>query len=340
MSSPLISVHVVAQEPARSAEPTLQSIALQTHAPLQVVLIDNASRDRETASFRFLGPETMVLRNFRDQGFSRAHNQGLASLYTRWPRETWSQRYIALLSSRAILSSATLQELVRVLEEDPMCMAVSPKVRRASLRIEEDVERPELVDAGIIEQVGMLFSSSLELYSRGRGEKDEGQYDQVSGDVLLGTWCVLIRASALMQAKVGDEWLDADLPEPYAMADLIWRLQTLGMSTRVVPSAIAWVQAASSTSLTLWSWIRSWYGQAASRERGMRGYVCILRAKNAPWGKIFLALPFLFVVWLRRIFQLLVDPRALPFVLGGWMKLPRALKKRRFLQLAISQSRR
>lgn len=335
-----LSVHLVVAHPALSVVPTLQSLGAQTRRDIQIVVVDNASQDVQIPWSHGGGPEVMLLRNFRDQGFARAHNQALSSLFARWPQETWKDRYIMLLSSRVLLAPDAIEYLYRAFEEHPDIQVASPKVHRAHLQMVQDGDELQRIDSEIFEQTGVELTRGLEPRSRGAGEKDVDQYDEKDEAFLPGTWCLMIRADALMRAKVGDEWLDGDLPEAWAMADLAWRFRLLQMPMKTVPLALAWIQAASSQTRRGWlERVRAWYGAEALRVRAGRSYACVLRLKNASWGAMFMAFPWIGAAWVSRLFVLVLDPRAMSEVLRSWAIIPRAWRKRRFLQLAIRQSR-
>lgn len=339
MSSPFVSIHFAVSHPASSIVPTLQSLGAQSYQTFQIILVDNASQDVEIPWERGMGPEVMTLRNFRDQGFARAHNQALSSLFARWEPSTWQERYIVLASSRILFAPDAIQQMIQALEQDSTLMVVAPKVRQASLHASEDSDEPILKDNGIVEQVGLKLGHGLALTPRGRGEKDVGQYDSQPPE-LAGSWCLVMRASALMQAKMGEEWLDVDLPEVYAMADVAWRLRTLRLPIQLVPQALVWVQRAQTPPKGIIARIKYWYGQEALQERKTYSFACVLRGKNAAWSSLIIAIPWLFFAWLKRLLVTLADPRILPTIMKSWLALPSALNKRRFLSLAIQQAQR
>lgn len=336
---PLVSLHLVVSHPAGSMTPVLQSLGSQTWSQFQIVLVDNASQDRKEPWPRGAGPEIMVLRNFRDQGFARAHNQALTSLFARWDPSTWSERYIILTSSRIIFAPEALTHLLEALERNPTLMAVAPKVRQARVESQEESDEPGLIDSECLEQMGVMLGRKQEPRARGQAEKDTGQYDEVAPD-LLSTWCVAIRASALMATKVGEEWLDEDLPESYALADLAWRLKILQIPTQLIPSALVWVRTGSNKRLGWLGRVRRWYGQESLQARRERSYAVVLRCKNIAFSTMIKALPWLFVQGLTRFMMTFLDPRVIPALIRSRLAVIRALRKRQFLKLAIQRSRR
>lgn len=334
MSSPLASLHVAVTQPASSAKPTLQSLRAQTECAFEVVVIDNASQDSAAPWVRGDGPDVMVLRNFRDQGFVKAHNQALTSLFARWPEDARKTRWVGLLSSRVMLAPECVAELIRATQMHPEVTVFSPKVRAAHLDRQDDRDEPQLVDTGIIEEAGRTFSKSLELIPRGKGERDEGQYDEHSEDVLPGPWCLFVRADVLMRAKVGEDWLDASLPGVYSILDLIWRLRVLDEPMMFVPRALAWVQRSTLSSLGWLARLRRWYGLEASRARAARSYICILRLKQATGRQMAYAMPWLVASWGIRLLEACADPQIISTMLRSWLAIPVAFRARGMLRLA------
>jgi GT2 family glycosyltransferase len=334
MSSPLASLHIAITQPASSAKPTLESLRAQTERAFEVVVVDNASQDGTAPWARGEGPDVMVLRNFRDQGFVKAHNQALTSLFARWSEDARKTRWIGLLSSRVMLAPDCLAQLLQAAQSHPDVAVFSPKVRAAHLERQDDRDEPQLVDTGIIEEVGRTFSKSLELMPRGQGTRDEGQYDGPAEQVLPGPWCLFVRADVLMRAKVGEEWLDASLPEQYAVLDLVWRLQMLGEPMMIAPQALAWVQRPLISSLGWVGRLRRWYGLEASRARAARSYLCVLRIKQATWQQMVYAMSWLVASWIVRLLEVCADPRIIPAILRSWFVIPGALRARGMLRLA------
>ena len=334
MSSSLASLHIAITQPASSAKPTLESLRAQTERAFEVVMVDNASQDSAAPWTRGDGPDVMVLRNFRDQGFVKAHHQALTSLFARWSEDVRKTRWIGLLSSRVMLAPECVAELIRATQAHPEVTVFSPKVRAAHLDRQDDRDEPQLVDTGIIEEAGRTFSKSLELIPRGKGERDEGQYDEPSQQVLPGPWCLFVRADVLMRTKVGEEWLDASLPEVYSILDLVWRLQVLGEAMMYVPRALAWVQRPALSSLGWFARLRRWYSLEMSRARAARSYICILRLKQATWQQMAYAMPWLVASWIIRLLEACADPRIISTMLRSWLAIPGAFRARGMLRLA------
>lgn len=79
---------------------------------LQVIVVDNASRDNSPALLRARFPEAEVLENAANVGFGRANNQALALA---------RGRYVLLLNTDAFVSPDTLEKTVAYMDSHSKC---------------------------------------------------------------------------------------------------------------------------------------------------------------------------------------------------------------------------
>src|SRR5262249_15435697 len=87
---------------------------------LEIVLVDNASRDGVVEQVRRAQPDVRVLASATNEGFGRACNRAMASLH--------GIDHIALINNDAVPDRDWLSPLVGALAEDPMLGAACPKV--------------------------------------------------------------------------------------------------------------------------------------------------------------------------------------------------------------------
>ncbi len=340
MSVALVSLHVAVAHPGGSVHPTLEGLRTQTDTRCEVVLIDNACQDRPVLWSQGNGPKFMTLRNFRDQGFVRAHNQAIASLLARVPKETHDRCWVGILSSRVVLAPDCVAALLHTIAAHPDTTVCAPKIRAIHLETQDDRDDPTFVDTGMIVEAGRVLSKNLALIPRGEGERDVGQYDAVDEGVFPGTLCLFVRVDALERANIGHGWLDIDLPETYAVADLLWRLERLGEPRMYIPHALAWTQYAAVSSLGLFARVRRWYSQEAVRVRLIKRYAAVVRIKNATWSQLFWATPrIVFFACFYRV-RRCVEPSSSSAQTPSLRVFWRAWRARRSLQLAARASRR
>lgn len=84
---------------------------------IEIVVVDNLSRDETVAVLRAEYPAVQVVENTENAGFSRAVNLGAAHA---------SGRHLLLLNPDAQISAAVVASLASLLDADPTIGAVSP----------------------------------------------------------------------------------------------------------------------------------------------------------------------------------------------------------------------
>jgi GT2 family glycosyltransferase len=205
-----------------------------------VTIVDNASND---GTVRWVGdtfPGILVLRNFRNQGFARAHNQAITLALSRWQENEWPHRYILVASPGLEFAPDCLRLLVEAMERDPELDTCGPKLLRAIARSGTLDQAWETERTNIIDSTGLVMKKTRRPVERGSGEEDKGQYDEKIEVFGFSGNCALYRASSLASAKLGAEFFDEGFEEDLSDVDLAWRMRRLGMSACLVPAAKAW----------------------------------------------------------------------------------------------------
>ena len=217
-----------------------ETLAHQDTDEFTVTVVDNASNDGTVKWLADMHPGVTVLRNFRNQGFARAHNQAIALALSRWPEETWPYRYVLVTNPDIEFSPECIRRLIRTMDTDPSIAACAPKLLRAVMKSQDDEGRMESERLNIIDACGLIVKKNRRMLDRGAGEEDKGQYDGLTDVFGFSGACVLIRASALVDAKLAGEFFDEDFFMYQEDTDLAWRMQRLGLRSVLVPSAVAW----------------------------------------------------------------------------------------------------
>ncbi len=107
----------------RVLEPCLRSLFdAPPRRPVEVIVVDNISRDETLAGLAREFPQVRVIRNDTNVGFTKATNQGI---------EVSRGRYLLWLNTDTILRPGALDELVDFLEAHPEAGIVGPKVLNA-----------------------------------------------------------------------------------------------------------------------------------------------------------------------------------------------------------------
>jgi N-acetylglucosaminyl-diphospho-decaprenol L-rhamnosyltransferase len=117
MAAPQMAVVVVSYNTRDDLVACLRSLSLVT-CPVEVVVVDNASRDGSAAAARGERPDAKVLENRTNEGFGRACNQG-------WRAS--SAPLVLFLNSDAEVTAGAVEALCAVLEARPEVGIVGPR---------------------------------------------------------------------------------------------------------------------------------------------------------------------------------------------------------------------
>lgn len=234
-----IVVDIVAWNSLAYLQNLFATLQEQDTTDFTVSVVDNASDDGTSRWMMAHQPAVTMLRNFRNQGFARAHNQAISLALTRWPEESWSQRYILVVNPDIEFSPSCLRVLAEAMDAHPDVAVCGPKLLRAFVK-SQDEGRMETEHTSVIDSTGLIIKKSRRSFDRGAGEADRGQYDDKVDVFGISGACVMFRASALAEAKLGGEFFDEDFFAYKEDVDLAWRMRKLGMKAMFVPQAIAW----------------------------------------------------------------------------------------------------
>lgn len=237
--TPRVHITIVAWNSLRYLPELLASLEAQSFRDFQALVVDNASSDGTEAFVRARHPRVAYLRNARNLGFSAAHNQGIRYAMARWAPEERALRYVLAANPDTILAPDFLGRLVEAADARPEAGSLGGKLLRASRERLEEEDMRETVKSDIIDSTGLRPRRGRSVADRGAGEMDRGQYDASSDVFGISGALALYRASALEDAKVGEEYFDADFFAYKEDVDLAWRLRLLGWEARFVPEARA-----------------------------------------------------------------------------------------------------
>jgi len=170
----------------------------QTYRPITTMIVDNNSADSTVAWLASEYPQVHLLRNNRNVGFCRGHNQAI--------RITDSP-YVLCLNPDVVVGPEWIAQAVHLLERRPDIGALSGKLLRYSY---SDEELKSIVPSGIIDSAGLRIYRSRHVIDRGSGEQDTGQYDRAEAVFGMSGACILFRRAALESIRWRDEYFDED----------------------------------------------------------------------------------------------------------------------------------
>lgn len=202
----------------------VESLLRQSYGLREIIVVDNGSTDGSLELIRReFGARVKIVENARNLGFAGGCNVGIRAA---------AGEYIALINSDATLDTEWMSELVKGIERTPSMGMAACKIYFAG-------------QEGILENTGQVVTRDGLGRTRGRLEKDVGQYDHRSA-VLCPSGC-----AALYRRKMLDE-IDLFDERFFAYADDIdigIRGRLLGYKCFYIPTAVAYHKLSASFGL-------------------------------------------------------------------------------------------
>lgn len=194
----------------------LEALSKQT-VPTTVMVVDNGSVDGSADFVKQHYPESILIENNANLGFSGGMNVGLRWLLEHKP----DLDIVVLLNQDTMVAADWLAQIENAFVQNPQAGAVGCKIHYP--------DGKTLQHAGMWIEEGRATSRHF-----GYGEIDNGQYD-VPQDMVAVTGAALgLRMSALAQVGLFDEEYN---PAYYEEIDLCWRLRNAGYTIRYEPKA-------------------------------------------------------------------------------------------------------
>jgi len=240
--SVFVAISLVTYNGEKWIKKCLEAIKKQSYKDWRVFVVDNNSQDKTVELIRKIMPETDLIVNQENLGFSVGHNQNIRRL----PNEV---KYVLCLNQDAILDVNFLVHTVAALEKNPRVGALQGKLLRFKiydLRFKNDDNNQ------IIDTTGLIVFKNRQVINRGQGEIDQGQYDKpeeifgVDGAApvyrvsALKVVATPLLVSPLKKGGESDEYFDEDFFAYKEDVDLSWRLRLAGWQIIYEPRAMAW----------------------------------------------------------------------------------------------------
>ncbi len=116
----MISIVIVTYNSERTVEKCAASaFSHKADAPLEVIIVDNASQDKTCEIIQLKFPEVMLLKNNENKGFAAACNQAIKEA---------KGDFILLLNPDAVLQENCLNVLCDLMVKNPKCAAAGPSL--------------------------------------------------------------------------------------------------------------------------------------------------------------------------------------------------------------------
>lgn len=204
----------------------LASLSLSTWGNLDVVVVDNGSREDLGPAIRARFPAVEVVRTEQNLGPAGGYNLGFRHALARPEVD-----YILVLNDDIEVAPTMVAELVAVAERDPEIGAVGPKTFFYG-------DRTRLASAG-----GRIVFRETVTKERGFGEVDRGQYETDREVGYVNGCGLLARASAFRAVGLWDPTFFLSVED----ADWCVRIKRAGFSTWYAHRALLYHMVSEST---------------------------------------------------------------------------------------------
>ena len=220
-----VSVSIVSYNSQKYLDSCLRSVLEQSYQPLEIILVDNASR-QDPANYlqqNFPGSDIKLIRNKQNLGYAGGHNIGIAQA---------TGEYILCLNPDVVLGKDYLKNIISILARDKKIGAAQGKILKC--RFEDQLEKTDQVDS-----YGTKILANhhyVELGGESAGDKflDNEEIFGVSGAAPV------FRQAALTEIKTGEQYFDEDFHSYKEDIDISWRLRHAGWQCWLITSAVAW----------------------------------------------------------------------------------------------------
>jgi GT2 family glycosyltransferase len=221
----LVSVTIVTHNSEGTLVRCLESVLAQDWPSLEIVVVDNDSRDNtRTLLQRYSSERVRIVCNTENTGFAAAQNQAIRATRGEW---------VLVLNPDALLTPGFISALMEASRTDPQAGSVCGKLLRALPDLQVPAE-PQMDSAG------MYFTPTLRHFDRGMHEPDRGAYDQTAYVFGATGAAALYRRRMIEDVSVFGEFYDEDFFFSREDADVSWRAQLLGWRCLYTPHALAY----------------------------------------------------------------------------------------------------
>lgn len=219
---PRVSAAVLNYDGRDLLEVILPSLFAQEYRDFEVIVVDNASTDDSVSYVREHWPQARVVS-------TGAVNIGVAAALNVAVKAATGE-LVALLNNDIELEPRWLGELVAALDRHADAATVAGKLLNFYRRDELDA-------------AGDIFTRAATAFGRGKGERDQGQYEQEDEVFAPTAGAALYRASAFAQVGAFDESFFAYFED----VDWSLRAQIMGYRSWYVPSAVGYHMGSKTT---------------------------------------------------------------------------------------------
>jgi GT2 family glycosyltransferase len=297
-----VAVQLLAWNGAEHLPRLLASLAAQTFADFELIVLDNGSRDGSVElieeAVKDFPRQVRLVKSAENIGFAAGHNKLFAMS---------DAPYVLCANQDAELSPLYLEKLVAFMDAHPEVGAASGKLLRPD---------------GVIDSAGLRLHGNGAVKDIGAGEQDHGQYDGLREVFGVSGALALYRRSAALAASIDGQLFDALYFAYKEDVDLAWRERLMSFKAFTLGEVVAYHGRSMGIRRRRDAW----------RQRlSVKNHLLTL-VKDLPrseFRRLFAIVPYEAT---KALYLLVKIPSSLAAYAEVWRLLPDARKKRKVIQ--------
>lgn len=323
MESKLASLSILTWNEEKYIKDCLDSIYSQTYPYIEVLAIDNGSKDNTIKKLKDYQAKIdkkkdfpmKIIENGKDLGYTGGNNIAIKNA---------KGEYVIYLNTDLILHKDFVKNVIETMEKDEKIGSVQGKIYQLNNNKKTDK----------IDTIGFEVFKSGEIIDKAQGEKDSPSKSKQKEIFAVNGVAPAFRRKALDDVKIGNDYLDEDFFCYTEDIDLGWRLYSRGWKAVYNPEAMVWHDRTSAKKLgkgfagfrairkkqSLWlrriSWRNQWF--LFIKNLSFTNFIVFFPRFFLRQAKIFLYL----AIFETRVFSCLIDIIRL---------FPKMVKKRRII---------
>ncbi|MDZ7798394.1 MAG: glycosyltransferase family 2 protein [Patescibacteria group bacterium] len=228
MQTKKVNINIVTWNSLIYIENCLASIFKQTFRDFSVLVIDNGSKDGTLEFIEKNYPEVKILKNKKNLGYAKAHNQGLKITGGEW---------LLIMNPDIILKEDYLEKMINFVQKKPEYQAITGKIKKFHFK---GNDLNEIIFTDIIDNTGLAVKRNRNFYNRHENKKDHDVFNKPGPVFGVCGGLLFINRSTLNKIKIGQEYFDEDFFVYKEDIDLAWRMNIKNKKSYYLPTALAY----------------------------------------------------------------------------------------------------
>ncbi|MBL7196996.1 MAG: glycosyltransferase family 2 protein, partial [Candidatus Omnitrophica bacterium] len=212
----MISVIILTFNSIRFIRTCLDSVFSQAYRDLEVIVVDNGSKDSAIALIRKNYPKVRVIENNKNLGACIARNKGIEAAKGKW---------VLTLDCDVVLEKSFLKNIMEFAEQSEKSIGMfQPKILQ--------------VNRKMIYSCGVRLSKLRRFHDIGKGQPDNGKFNRESYIFGASSAAALYKREMLEEIRENTGYFDERFFFLVEDVDLAWRAQKKGWKAKFCPQAI------------------------------------------------------------------------------------------------------